>query len=132
MKKLALSLVAVGALAGALVFSGSTPASACDGEKNAAHAGSAAAAPVAADTAAGKVQTVSLEGKVVTTGCPIEAAKQDCTGTSLVVGEAKHPIRRAKKGVELAGKAKDTDKLVKVSGTQEGDYLTVTNFQIKG
>jgi hypothetical protein len=117
MKKLALSLVAVVAL----ILSAHSPASACDDHKNAKQA---AGAP--------KVQTVSFEGKVVTSGCPMEAAKKDCTGTSLVVGESQHLIRKAKKGTELANKAKDTDKVVKVTGTQQGEYLTVTGYQIKG
>jgi hypothetical protein len=119
MKKLALSLVA----ALGLYVSTLPIASACDGEK-----GHTATAP-AAKTA---VQKVSLEGKVVTTGCPMEAAAQNCTGTSLVVGETKHPIKKSKKGSELSTKAKDTDKLVKVTGTQEGEFLTVTGYEIKG
>ena len=128
MKKLALSLVAVVSLTlSGLALSGT--ASACDGDKNAGHAGKET---TTATAAGGKAQTVSLEGKVVTSGCPIEAAKQDCTGTSLVVGETSHPIRKAKKGNELAGKAKDTDKVVKVTGTQQGEYLTVSEYQIKG
>lgn len=125
MQKLALFLVAIVGL----LVSAHTPASACDGEKEAAHA---ARATTATAGQAGKMQTVSLEGKVVTTGCPIEAARNECTGTSLVVGETKHPIRKAKKGGELAGKAKDTDKVVKVTATQQGEYLTVTDYQIKG
>jgi hypothetical protein len=124
MKKLALSLVAVASLALSVA-----PASACDGDKEAAHAGKET---TTAKAGAAKIQTVSLEGRVVTSGCPIEAAKQDCTGTSLVVGETSHPIRTAKKGRELAGKAKDTDKIVKVTGTQQGEYLTVDQYQIKG
>ena len=125
MKKLALSL---GAVAG-LAFCTVPLASACDDDKNAAHAGKAT---TTANAGGAKVETVSLEGKVVTSGCPIEAAKQECTGTSLVVGETSHPIRTAKKGRELAGKAKDTDKIVKVTGTQQGEYLTVDQYQIKG
>jgi hypothetical protein len=119
MKKLALSLVA----ALGLFVSTLSGASACEGE-----AGHAAAAPA---QKAG-VQKVSLEGKVVTTGCPMEAAKASCTGAALVVGETKHPIKTASKGAELSKKAKDTDKLVKVTGTKDGEYLTVTGYEIKG
>jgi hypothetical protein len=121
MKKLAFALVTIVGL----VSLAQAPASACDGDK-----AEAKHAATQADT--GKVQTVSLEGKVVTTGCPIEAARVECTGTSLVVGETKHPIRKAKKGGELAGKAKDTDKVVKVTATQQGEFLTVTDYEIKG
>jgi hypothetical protein len=122
MKKLSLSLVAVLGLYLSPLSTLST-ASACDGET-----GHSAAAP-AAKTG---VQKVSLEGKVVTAGCPMEAAKANCTGVALVVGETKHPIKKSAKGSELAGKAKDTDKLVKVTGTQEGELLTVTGYEIKG
>jgi hypothetical protein len=125
MKKLALSLVAVLGLYLSPLSTVST-ASACDGET-----GHTAAAP-AAKTGVQKVSQVSLEGKVVTAGCPMEAAKANCTGVALVVGETKHPIKKAAKGSELAGKAKDTDKLVKVTGTQEGELLTVTGYEIKG
>ena len=123
MNKLVLSLVAV---LGLFATSMSAPASACDGEKNAATP-THAAAPATA-----KVETVSLEGRVVTSGCPLEAAKANCTGTSLVVGETRHPIKKSAKGSELASKARDTDKLVKVTGTSDGDFLTVTGYQIKG
>jgi hypothetical protein len=127
MKKLALSLVAVLGLYLSPLSTVST-ASACDGET-----GHTAAAPAAkAGVQKTGVQKVSLEGKVVTAGCPMEAAKANCTGVALVVGETKHPIKKAAKGSELAGKAKDTDKLVKVTGTQEGELLTVTGYEIKG
>jgi hypothetical protein len=117
MKKLALSLVAALALA----FAAVPVASACDDEKG--HA------TTAANT---KPQTVALEGKVVSVGCPMEAAKAECTGAALVVGETKHPIKTARKGKELASKARDTDKVVKVTGTTSGEYLTVASYQIKG
>jgi hypothetical protein len=115
MKKVAIVLaLALGPLALA-----ASPASACDEHKK-------------TQAAAGKAEKVALEGKVVTVGCPMEAAKKDCTGAALVVGETKHPIKNGSKGRELASKVKDTDKQVKVTGTQEGEYLTVSSYQIKG
>jgi hypothetical protein len=104
-------------------------ASACEGSSSCecAHGKDKAAA---AKTA--KAEAVVLEGTVVSFGCPMEAAKQGCTGAALVVGETRHLIKRGGKGGELVTKAKDSEKVVKVSGTKAGDFLTVKSFEIKG
>src|SRR5262245_59784753 len=107
-----------------------TPAHACDcdhGDKAGAHHGKTEAKAPAKP----KALKVSLEGKIVTTGCPMEAAKSECTGAALVVGETEYMIKKGGKGVELVTKAKDTDKVVKVNGTKAGEYLTVATYQFK-
>ncbi len=121
MKKLVLSLAAVASLS-----LGALTANACDCDKSKEANHTAHASPVA------KAEKVCLEGKVVTTGCPLEAAAAQCTGVSLVVGEEKHMIKKARKGQDLAKQAKDTDKVVKVTGSKKGEFLTVESFEIKG
>src|SRR5262245_42136251 len=85
-----------------------------------AAAGEGKPCPEAKAAKTGKAQKVSLEGTVVTYGCEMEAAKQECTGAALAVGERRHLIKKAGKGSELVGKAKDTNKIVKVQGTKAG------------
>ena len=82
--------------------------------------------------AAAKAETVALEGKIESYGCEMRAAKMQCTGAALVVGEAKHPIRKARKGVALVRAGKGTDKTFKVTGSKQGEFLTVDSFEIKG
>jgi hypothetical protein len=82
-------------------------------------------------TAGATTEKVALEGTIVSFGCPMEAAKQACTGAALVVGDTKHMIKKAGKGGEVVSKAKDTNKVVKVTGTKAGDFLTVSAYEIK-
>ncbi len=126
MKKSMLFLL--GALALAFGLSFSSTAAACD--KGDGHCDCAKKAQAAADAA--KPTQVALEGRVESFGCAMEAAKMECTGAALVVGDQKHLIKKGKKGVELVKKAKGSDKLVKVSGTQQGQFLTVASYSIKG
>jgi hypothetical protein len=121
MKKLAIAF----ASALALVLAAASPVEACDGK---GHCDCDHAASV---KTAGKTEKVSLEGTVITFGCQMTAEKKQCTGAALVVGETKHLIKKGKKGTELASKARDTNKTVKVTGTKQGDFLTVDKFQIK-
>lgn len=122
MKKLVLSLAALVSLS---VGSLSAQACDCDKSKEANHTAHNT-------TPSGKAEKVNLEGKVVTVGCPLEADAAQCTGVVLVVGEEKHMIKKARKGQDLARKAKDSDKVVKVTGSKKGEYLTVESFEIKG
>jgi hypothetical protein len=123
MKKAGLFLATVVALvlglsAGATAWACDREGSACDCAKKHAPEGETQAVQV------------SLEGKVESYGCQMKAAKLECTGAALVVGEKKHFIKKAKKGEELVKKAKGTDKVVKVSGTKQGEFLTVSSFEI--
>ncbi len=113
-------LTVAGTLALALGALGPRAASACDEHKKGTNAAKAEAG-----------EKVALEGKVVTMGCPMEAAKKQCTGAALVVGETKHLIKKSGKGSALVSKTRDTDKTVKVTGTAKGEYLTVSAFEIK-
>jgi hypothetical protein len=110
MKKALVALVGVFSLT--LAFAGST-VFACDGDGKCAcqHGKQKAAAAKAV-----KTSTVSLQGRVVSFGCQMEADRQECTGAALVVGDKKHLIKKAGKGAELVSKSKDDDKVVKVSG----------------
>jgi hypothetical protein len=119
MKKMILSLA--GALG--LAFAYPVPASACDTGcdcDKAAHAKDE-----------GKAQKVALEGTVVSFGCPIQAEKKQCTGAALVVGDQKHLIKKAQKGSELVTKAKDSKRVVKVTGTKQGEFITIASYSIK-
>lgn len=128
-----------GALALALGTIAAGPARACDdhdkkgkadcacphGDKKATHA--------AKTGKTGKTaEKVALEGTIVTFGCEMQAAQKECTGAALVVGEDKHLIKKAAKGSELVGKTRDSNKLVKVTGTKSGHFLTVSTYEIKG
>jgi hypothetical protein len=124
MKKLALASAFTFA---SLTFAVAPAARACDGDKSCdcEHAQAAKA------KGGGKLQKVALEGKVITYGCQISAAEKQCTGAALVVGETKHMIKKSKKGSALA-KARDTEKTFKVTGSTQGEFLTVDQFEPKG
>lgn len=119
MKKLTFLFAAF--LAVALAGS-STPAHACDGHKK---------AKTAAGKQKAKPQVVVLTGKVVSYGCPMDAAKEGCTGAALAVGESRHPIKNKEKGGALTAEAKDTDKLVEVKANESAGYLIVKDYSIK-
>jgi len=132
------AILTLGAALALSIGVAATPAQACDGDKacdcNHGAKGEKAGAhhgKTARVAAKAKAQKVSLEGKIVTSGCPMEAAKAECTGAALVVGDTEYMIKKGGKGAELVTKAKDTDKVVKVSGTKAGEYLTVAAYQFK-
>lgn len=115
----------------ALVFGFfAAPAAACDGDCECPHGKDKAAHNKTAKVE--KTEKVAWEGTVVSFGCPMKAEKAQCTGAALVVGESKHLIKKAGKGRDLVAKAKDTSKVVKVSGTKRGEFLTVNAYAIKG
>lgn len=124
MKKLALASALAFASLG---FAFAPTARACDGDKNCP----CEQVQAAKAKAGGKTQKVALEGKVITYGCQISAAEKECTGAALVVGETKHMIKKTKKGSALA-KSRDTEKTFKVTGSTQGEFLTVEQFQPKG
>lgn len=105
-------------------------ASACNGDSKCQH-GAAGSHSAQGQAVSGKAQKVALEGRVVTEGCPMDAAAKQCTGAALVVGEQKHMIKKTGKGSQLAKKFRDSDKVVKVTGTTKGEFLTVAAFEIK-
>ena len=127
MKNHILALCAVVALSFGVGLGTVSVANACDGNPNCPcnHKGGKQAGG-AADA---KATQVSLTGTVEGFACPM-AAKHDCTGYALVVGETRHMIKKAEKGPELVAKAKGGKTKVKVKGTQAGEFLTVASYEI--